>query len=140
MRRELKEPVIFTSFKRWMIRRRSSPGRSSPRWPSSSADFIAYELAEGFRSRGLETIWLIRGPYFLRRILDEAGGELVDTIAREHGVTMVYGEEVKEVKATGGEVSAVVTSETGRRSTPIWSALALDSPSTRAFSTERALR
>lgn len=71
--------------------------------------FIAYELAEGFRSRGLETVWLIRGPYFLRRVLDEAGGELVDRIAREHGVTMVYGQEVKEVKSSGGAVSAVVT-------------------------------
>lgn len=71
--------------------------------------FIAYELAEGFRSRGLETVWLIRGPYFLRRVLDEAGGELVDRIAREHGVTMIYGQEVKEVKSSGGAVTAVVT-------------------------------
>jgi len=71
--------------------------------------FIAYELAEGFRTRGLETIWLIRGPHFLRRVLDEAGGRLVDTIAREHGVTMVYGQEVKEVKASGGALEAIVT-------------------------------
>src|SRR5690606_6165384 len=60
--------------------------------------FIAYELTEAFRVRGLETVWLIRGPRFLRRVLDEAGGLLVDTIAREHGVTVVYGQEVKEVK------------------------------------------
>ncbi len=73
--------------------------------------FIAYELAEGFRSRGLETIWLIRGPHFLRRILDEAGGKLVDTIAREHGVTMLYGREVQEVKSSGGAVSAIVTTK-----------------------------
>lgn len=71
--------------------------------------FIAYELAEGFRSRGLETVWLIRGPYFLRRVLDEAGGRLVDRIARDHGVTVIYGQEVREVKSSGGEVSAVVT-------------------------------
>lgn len=71
--------------------------------------FIAYELTEGFRTRGLETVWLIRGPRFLRRVLDEAGGELVDRIAREHGVTVIYGQEVKEVKASGGAVTAVVT-------------------------------
>lgn len=71
--------------------------------------FIAYELAEAFRTRGLETVWLIRGPYFLRRILDEDGGRLVDAIAREHGVTMVYGQEVKEIKASAGALEAVVT-------------------------------
>lgn len=71
--------------------------------------FIAYELAEGFRSRGLETVWIMRGPRFLRRILDEAGGELVDQIAKDHGVTMIYGEEISEVKTNGGEVAAVVT-------------------------------
>ncbi|MFS8653420.1 MAG: FAD-dependent oxidoreductase [Limnochordia bacterium] len=71
--------------------------------------FIAYELTEAFRVRGLETVWLIRGPRFLWRVLDEAGGLLVDTIAREHGVTVVYGQEVKEVKASGGALEAVVT-------------------------------
>ena len=71
--------------------------------------FIAYELVEGFRTRGLETVWLIRGPYFLRRVLDEAGGQLVDTIAREHGVTVLYGQEVKEVKASGGALESIVT-------------------------------
>lgn len=71
--------------------------------------FIAYELAEGFRSRGLETTWLIRGPRFLRRILDEEGGALVDLIAREHGVNVVYGAEVAEVHSRGGAVSGVTT-------------------------------
>lgn len=71
--------------------------------------FIAYELAEGFRSRGLETVWVMRGPWFLRRILDEAGGMLVDRIAKEHGVTMVYGEEIDSVTADAGAVRAVIT-------------------------------
>lgn len=71
--------------------------------------FIAYELAEAFRTRGLETAWVMRGPYFLRRILDEEGGSLVDSIARRHGVRMMYGEEIAEVKSSGGEVTGVVT-------------------------------
>lgn len=73
--------------------------------------FIAYELAEAFRSRGLETVWIMRGPWFLRRILDEVGGRLVDQIARDHGVTMLYGHEIAEVKSSGGAVSAIVTNQ-----------------------------
>lgn len=76
--------------------------------------YIAYELAEAFRERGLHTIWLIRGPRFLRRVLDEGGGRLVDQIAREHGVDIRYGEEIAEVKVRGGAVAGVVT--TGRQS------------------------
>ena len=36
--------------------------------------FIGYELTEAFAFRKLETHWLMRGPWFLRRALDEAGG------------------------------------------------------------------
>ncbi|WPD18205.1 NAD(P)/FAD-dependent oxidoreductase [Thermaerobacter composti] len=71
--------------------------------------FIAYELAEGFRRRGLEVVWLIRGPRWLRRILDEDGGRLVDRLAREHGVEILYGEEVAAVHAAHGTVKAVTT-------------------------------
>lgn len=71
--------------------------------------YIAYELTEGFRRRGLEIAWLIRGERFLRRVLDEAGGELVDRIARSHGVQVIYGEEVAEVKTRDGVVTGVVT-------------------------------
>ncbi len=75
--------------------------------------FIAYELAEGFRARGLDTTWLIRGPRFLRRILDEEGGALVDRIARDHGVNVVYGAEVAELHGDAGAVSGV-TATTGQ--------------------------
>lgn len=71
--------------------------------------FIAYELAEAFRHRGLEVTWLIRGPHFLRRVLDEEGGRLVDQIAKRAGVQMVYGESVQEVKSSGGAVSAIIS-------------------------------
>ncbi|HEY8485957.1 MAG TPA: FAD-dependent oxidoreductase [Limnochordales bacterium] len=71
--------------------------------------YIAYELTEGLRRRGLEVVWLIRGPRFLRRILDEPGGQLVDRIARRHGVEVIYGEEVARVLVKDGAVSGVVT-------------------------------
>ncbi len=47
--------------------------------------YIAYELAEAYRHHGLSVTWLIRGPRFLRRVLDEDGGALVDDIARIAG-------------------------------------------------------
>ena len=71
--------------------------------------YIAYELTEGLRRRGLQVTWLIRGPRFLRRILDEPGGQLVDRIARRHGVEVVYGEEVARVLVSAGAVRGVVT-------------------------------
>ena len=71
--------------------------------------FIAYELAEAFVSRGVETHWLIRGPRFLRRMLDEAAGELLHDAARADGVHLHFGEEVREMVRANGVVTKVVT-------------------------------
>jgi len=71
--------------------------------------FIAYELAEAFVSRGVETHWLIRGPRFLRRMLDEAAGELLHESARADGVHLHFGQEVREFVRANGAVSKVVT-------------------------------
>ena len=71
--------------------------------------FIAYELAEAFVSRGVETHWLIRGPRFLRRMLDEAAGELLHDAARADGVHLHFGEEVRECIRDNGAVSKVIT-------------------------------
>ena len=71
--------------------------------------YIAYEIAEAARARGLDVTWLIRGPRFLRRILDEEGGSLADRIARDAGVDVRYGEEVAEVHAQQDSVHAVTT-------------------------------
>ncbi|HTJ26282.1 MAG TPA: FAD-dependent oxidoreductase [Candidatus Limnocylindria bacterium] len=71
--------------------------------------FIAYELAEAFVSRGVETHWLIRGPRFLRRMLDEAAGELLHDAARADGVHLHFGEEVTEFVRDNGAVSKIVT-------------------------------
>jgi NAD(P)H-nitrite reductase large subunit len=71
--------------------------------------FIAYELTEAFRHRNIPTTWLVRGPRFLHRIIDEDGGDLVDRLAREVGVETHYGEQAAEVQASGGEVTGVTT-------------------------------
>jgi NAD(P)H-nitrite reductase large subunit len=71
--------------------------------------YIAYELAEAYRHHGLAVTWLIRGPRFLRRVLDEDGGALVDDIARSAGVNVQYGAEVAEVHSRDGQVCGVTT-------------------------------
>lgn len=73
--------------------------------------YIAYELAEAFRHHGLQVTWLIRGPRFLRRVLDEDGGALVDDIARAAGVQIHYGGEVAEVHSKDGLVCGVTTTD-----------------------------
>jgi len=67
--------------------------------------FIAYELAEGFRHRGLNTTWIQRGPWFLRRVLDEQGGKMVDFLAREAGVETIYNEEVDFLTPANGHMT-----------------------------------
>ncbi|MBV8246060.1 MAG: FAD-dependent oxidoreductase [Candidatus Eremiobacteraeota bacterium] len=71
--------------------------------------FIAYELAEAFASRGVETHWLMRGPRFLRRLLDDVAGEFVDRAARTDGVHVHYNEEVREVVRDNGVAVKVIT-------------------------------
>jgi len=76
---------------------------------SIGGSYIAYELAEAFRARGLHVTWLIRGPRFLHRVLDENGGLLVDSIARKHDVAMIYEDSADHIEAKDGRVAAVVT-------------------------------
>jgi NAD(P)H-nitrite reductase large subunit len=82
----------------------------SKRAAVTGGSYIAYELAEGFREQGLEVFWLHRGPHFLRRVLDPEGGALVDDIARDHGVTMIYGSTITECVRDNGKVKTVIES------------------------------
>jgi NAD(P)H-nitrite reductase large subunit len=69
--------------------------------------YIAYELTEAFRTRGLHTTWMMRGPWFLRRLLCQAGGMLVDKIAEHHGVEVVHGCEIGAVEGKDGAVADI---------------------------------
>ena len=69
--------------------------------------FIAYELAEAFVSRKVETHWILRGPRFLHRMLDEIAGELVDDAARADGVNLHYMDEVEEFVTSNGVATKV---------------------------------
>jgi NAD(P)H-nitrite reductase large subunit len=71
--------------------------------------FIAYELAEAFTSRGMETHWLVRGPRFLRRMIGDEAAEMLHEAAREDGVHLYFNEEVKEYVRSNGVISKVIT-------------------------------
>ena len=71
--------------------------------------FIGYELAEAFNHQGLETHWLQRGPWFLRRSLDEAGGRVVTLLAQDAGVHLHYEEAIASVAPSTGSTKVTGT-------------------------------
>jgi 3-phenylpropionate/trans-cinnamate dioxygenase ferredoxin reductase subunit len=75
--------------------------------------FIAYELAEAFVSRKVETHWIMRGPYALSRMLDEVAGNLIDEAAKTDGVYMHYGDEITEFVRDNGLVKKIRTKNGG---------------------------
>jgi NAD(P)H-nitrite reductase large subunit len=71
--------------------------------------YIGYELAEAFSHRGLRTVWIMRGDRFLRRLLDVDGGHVVDLLARDRGVEVVYNDWAAAIHPDGGIPKAVST-------------------------------
>ncbi|HEX8919222.1 MAG TPA: FAD-dependent oxidoreductase, partial [Chloroflexota bacterium] len=76
--------------------------------------YIGYELAEAFSHRGLHTTWIMRGDRFLRRLLDDRGGEVVDLLAADRGVDVVYNDWVDSIESSNGHPSGVMT-KSGKR-------------------------
>ncbi|MCL4543568.1 MAG: FAD-dependent oxidoreductase [Chloroflexi bacterium] len=75
--------------------------------------YISYELTDAFAIRHVPVTWIMRGPRFLHRTIDEEGGALVDDIARAHDVQVIHGEELREISRSNGSVTGVVT-QSGR--------------------------
>lgn len=71
--------------------------------------FIAYELTEAFAHRGLETHWLMRGPYFLRKALDADGGQVVRLLAEDQGVHLHVEQAIDRLEARNGASHVVGT-------------------------------
>jgi len=75
--------------------------------------FIAYELAEGIAFRGKAKVsWLMRGPRFLRYVLDAEGGELCRRLGEEMGVEFILEDEAKRFSTANGHFA--VETEKGR--------------------------
>ncbi len=66
--------------------------------------FIGYELTEAFAFRKLETHWLQRGPWFLRRALDQPGGRVVSLLAEDAGVHLHYEETIERLEQQNGRL------------------------------------
>ena len=69
--------------------------------------FIGYELAEGvsFRKKAKVT-WIMRGPWFLRYVLDEEGGALCRQLGEEQGVQFITSDEVQRFSRSNGRYTA----------------------------------
>ena len=65
--------------------------------------FIGYELAEGvsFRKKAQLT-WIMRGPWFLRYVLDEEGGQLCRQMGEAQGVEFITSDEVQKFTRNNG--------------------------------------
>lgn len=69
--------------------------------------FIAYELAEGIVHRGRAGVtWVMRGPWFLRYILDAEGGSLCRQLGEEAGVQFICEDEVRRFSRCNGRFLA----------------------------------
>jgi NAD(P)H-nitrite reductase large subunit len=66
--------------------------------------FIGYELAEGiaYRKRAQVT-WIMRGPWFLRYVLDAEGGQLCRKLGEDAGVEFVVSDEVTRFSRCNGQ-------------------------------------
>jgi NAD(P)H-nitrite reductase large subunit len=69
--------------------------------------FIGYELAEGvsFRKKAKLT-WVMRGPWFLRYVLDEEGGRLCRQLGEAQDVQFLVSDEVRKFSRSNGRFTA----------------------------------
>jgi NAD(P)H-nitrite reductase large subunit len=69
--------------------------------------FIGYELAEGvsFRKKAKLT-WIMRGPWFLRYVLDEEGGQLCRQLGEAQEVEFITSDEVQKFSRNNGRFVA----------------------------------
>jgi NAD(P)H-nitrite reductase large subunit len=69
--------------------------------------FIGYELAEGVSYRKkAQLTWIMRGPWFLRYVLDEEGGRLCRQMGEAQGVEFITSDEVQKFSRTNGRFHA----------------------------------
>jgi NAD(P)H-nitrite reductase large subunit len=69
--------------------------------------FIGYELAEGVSYRKTAKVtWIMRGPWFLRYVLDEEGGRLCRQMGEAQGVEFITSDEVQKFSRSNGHYVA----------------------------------
>src|SRR5258706_3292112 len=69
--------------------------------------FSGYELAEGLGLRkNAKCAWVMAGPWFLRYVLDEEGGQLCRQMGEAQDVEFIVEDEVKKFSRTNGRFHA----------------------------------
>jgi len=69
--------------------------------------FIGYELAEGVSFRKTAKVtWIMRGPWFLRYVLDEECGKLCRQLGEAQGVDFITSDEVQKFSRVNGHYLA----------------------------------
>jgi NAD(P)H-nitrite reductase large subunit len=74
----------------------------------------ALELVEGFRARGLNVHYFLRGDRYWSNVLDETESRIVEHRLKEEGIQIHYQTELAEILGKRGRVSGVLTTD-GRR-------------------------
>lgn len=74
----------------------------------------ALELVEGFRARGLNVHYFLRGDRYWSNVLDETESRIVEHRLKEEGIHIDYQTELAEVLGKRGRVTGVITTD-GRR-------------------------
>jgi len=72
------------------------------------------ELVEGFRARGLNVHYFLRGDRYWSNVLDETESRIVEHRLKEEGIHIDYQTELAEVLGKRGRVTGVITTD-GRR-------------------------
>jgi len=80
---------------------------AAPRVLVMGGSFIGYELAEGVSFRKTAKVtWIMRGPWFLRYVLDEEGGRLCRQMGEAQGVEFITSDEVQKFSRVNGHYLA----------------------------------
>ena len=71
----------------------------------------ALELVEGFRSRGLNVHYFLRGDRYWSNLLDETESHIVEHRLKEEGIQIHYQTELAEILGKRGRVTGVLTTD-----------------------------
>ena len=71
----------------------------------------ALELVEGFRARGLNVHYFLRGDRYWANVLDETESHIIEHRLKEEGVQIHYQTELAEVLGKRGRVTGVLTTD-----------------------------
>jgi len=69
----------------------------------------ALELVEGFRSRGMNVHYFLRGDRYWSNVLDETESRIVELRLKEEGIQIHYQTELGEIIGKHGKVTGVIT-------------------------------